>query len=35
MDSYFSHDEFVSVNNVLREHDEMKEEIKISVKYII
>ena len=35
MDSYFSHDEFVSVNNVLREYDEMKEEIKISVKNII
>ena len=35
MDSYFSHDEFVSVNNVLREYDEMKEEIKIYVKYII
>ena len=35
MDSYFSHDEFVSVNNVLREYDEMKEEIKTSLKYII
>ena len=28
MDSYFSHDEFVSVNNVLREYDEMKEKKK-------
>ena len=35
IDSYFSHDEFVSVNNVLREYDEMKEEIKTSLKYII
>ena len=25
---YISHDEFVSVNNVLREYNEMKEEIK-------
>ena len=28
LDSYISHDEFVSVNNVLREYNEMKEEIK-------
>ena len=26
--SYISHDKFVSVNNVLREFNEMKEEIK-------
>ena len=30
IDSYISHDEFVSVNNVLREYYEMKEEIKKS-----
>ena len=38
MDSYISHDEFVSVNNVLNEFYEMKEEIKTpetSVEYII
>ena len=28
IDSYISHDEFVSVNNVLRENNEVKEEIK-------
>ena len=28
INSYNSHDEFVSVNNVLREYSEMKEEIK-------
>ena len=28
IDSYISHDEFVSVNNVSREYHEMKEEIK-------
>ena len=28
IDSYISHDEFVSVNNVLRKYNEMKEEIK-------
>ena len=27
-DSYISHDEFISVNNALREYDDMKEEIK-------
>ena len=30
IDSYISHDEFVSVNNALREYNEMKEEIKKS-----
>ena len=38
IDSYISHDEFVSINNVLREYNEMKEEIKnpkTSVEYII
>ena len=29
IDSYISHDEFFSVNNVLREYNEMKEDIKI------
>ena len=28
-DSYISHDEFVSVNNMLKEYDDMKKEIKI------
>ena len=28
IDSYISHGEFVSVNNVLREYNEMKEEMK-------
>ena len=28
IDSYISHDEIASVNNVLREYNEMKEEIK-------
>ena len=28
IDSYVDHDEFVSVNNVLREYSEMKELIK-------
>ena len=38
IDSYISHDEFVSVNNVLREYNEMKKEIKnpeSSIEYII
>ena len=38
IDSYISHDEFVLLNNVLREHYVMKEEIKnpeTSVEYII
>ena len=29
IDSCITHDEFVSVNNVLREYNEMKQEIKI------
>ena len=33
IDSYISHEEFVSVNNVLREYDERKEEVKTSVEY--
>ena len=28
MNLYISHDEFISVNNVLREQNEMEEEIK-------
>ena len=38
IDSYISHEDFVSVNNILREHDEMKKEIKdpeTSVEYTI
>ena len=38
IDSYISHDEFVSVKNALREYTGMKNEIKIpesSVEYII
>ena len=38
IDSYISLDEFVSVNNVLREYYEIKKEIKnpgTSVEYII
>ena len=38
IDSYISHDEFVSINNVLREYKEMKREIKSpkgSVEYTI
>ena len=38
IDSYISHDKFVSVNNVLKEYYEMKKEIKnpeTSVKYTI
>ena len=38
IDSYISHDEFVSVNDVLREYNEMKTEIKnpeTFVEYII
>ena len=30
IDSYITHDEFVSVNNLLREYNEMKKEIKKS-----
>ena len=38
VDSYISHDKFVSVNNILRQYNGMKEEIKhleTSVEYII
>ena len=35
IDSYIRHDELVSVNNVLREYNEIKEEIKTFVEYII
>ena len=38
IDSYINHDEFDSVNNLLREYYEMKEEIKnseTSVEYTI
>ena len=38
IDSYISHDDFVSANNVLREYYEMKKEIEnpvTSVKYTI
>ena len=32
MESYVNHDEFVSGNNVLRQYNEMKKEIKNSKK---
>ena len=32
IDLYISHDEFVSVNNILREYNGIKEEMKTSVK---
>ena len=38
INSYISHDEFISVNNVLREYNEMKKEVKnpeTSVEYFI
>ena len=38
IDSYINHEEFVSVNHMLREHNEMKEEIKYlenAVEYTI
>ena len=38
IDSYISHDEFVSVTNVLRKYNEIKKDIKnaeTSVKYTI
>ena len=38
IDSYISHDEFISVKNVLREYYEIKKEIKnpkISVEFTI
>ena len=31
INSYISHDEFVSINNVLRKYNKIKEEIKTSV----
>ena len=33
IDSYIGHDEFVLVNNVLREYNEMKQEIKNPKKF--
>ena len=35
IDSYFSNDESISVNNVLREYNEIKEEIKNTVECTI
>ena len=35
INSYVSHNEFVLVNNVLREFNEMKKDTEISVEYII
>ena len=38
IDSYISHDEFVLVNNMLKEYNETKNEIKIpetSVEYVV
>ena len=35
IDPYIRHDKFVSVNNALREYNEMKGEIEPSVEYII
>ena len=32
IDLYISHDEFVSVNNIIREYNGIKEEMKTSVK---
>ena len=34
-DSYINHEKFVSVNNVLIEYNEMKEDIKNFVEYTI
>ena len=34
INSYFSHDEFVSVNNVLKEYNKIKQEITISETYV-
>ena len=34
INSYFSHDEFVSVNNVLKEYNKIKQEIAISETYV-
>ena len=33
-DSYVSHDEFFSINNVLREHNKMKKETKNPETYV-
>ena len=35
IDSYIIHDEFVSVNNLLREQNEIKEEIKTFMEYAV
>ena len=35
IDSYISHDEFISVDSVLREYNEMKQEIKTSLEYVV
>ena len=35
IDSCISHEDFVSVNNVLRKYNEIKEEIKRSVEHTI
>ena len=35
INSYISHDEFVTVNNVVREYNEMSKEIKTSVEHFI
>ena len=35
IDSYISHDEFVSINNLLREYHEMKEKIKNPETYCV
>ena len=35
IDSYISHDEFISVDSVLREYNEIKQEIKTSLEYAV
>ena len=35
IDSYIRHDEFISVDSVLREYNEMKQEIKTSLEYAV
>ena len=35
IDSYISHDKFISVASVLREYNEMKQEIKTSLEYAV
>ena len=35
IDSYISHDKFISVDSVLREYNEMKQEIKTSLEYVV